>query len=510
MKSVYFSVVAVLVINQMIFTLPAFSQSDLLKKGIELYRQENYEESVPVLIKARQENPKSSVAAFFLGIAYKQLPDYLNAQTNLRDAVSLKPRIKEALVELIEVSYRVDSKESLDEAKMWLEVAKKENIFPAKVAFLEGLILQKEGKHTEAVKAFEHAKSLDESLSQSVEFQIALSYMNLRDLKKARERLQASITYNPASDLAEFAQRYQDALDKRIDLERPVHLTASLMGGYDSNVVLAPLDNTLARDISDQDSFFLNPNLNISYTPQVKSPWIVNGNFSFSGTFHESDIRETHDITSTNLYGLIGNNRGKYSINAAANYSYIYRRNGSWGNYAGFFGIGPMVRASIFQNQVLDIYGGYMGKDFKDEPLIPEEDRDSAGFNGYINWLWAFKETSFLTLRYDFAWDDTDGSNWENIANRISGNVSVPVPFAADTLRLQFGGNAFFQDFTNTNNVFLVKRDDNTYSAYAGFQWTFYDNFSLIGKFTWTRADSNIPIYEYDRHVTTLGLEYRY
>jgi tetratricopeptide (TPR) repeat protein len=508
MKSAYFPVAAVLVLFHMIFAPPAFCQSDLLKKGIELYRQENYEEAVPVLVKARAENPGSSVAAFFLGIAYKQLPDYINSQKNLRDAVSLQPRIKEALVELIEVSYRVDTKESLDEAKRWLAVAKKENIFPAKVAFLDGLIFQKEGKHAEAVKAFEHAKSLDDSLSQSAEFQIALSYMNLRDLKKARERLQASITYNPASDLAEFAQRYQDALDKRIDMERPVHLTASLMGGYDSNVVLAPLDSGLARDISDQNSFFLNPNLNVSYTPQVKSPWIVNGNLSFSGTFHETDIRDTHDITATNLYGLIGNNRGKYSINGAANYSYIYRRNGSWGSYADFFGAGPLFRASIFQNQVLDIYGGYMGKEFVDAPYIPEEDRDSKGLNAYINWLWAFKQNAFLTLRYDFAHEDTDGSNWDNNGHRISGNASMPL--GMDTLRLQFGANAFFQNFTNTSTVFLVKRDDQVYSAYAGLQWSFYDNFSLIGKYTYTRANSNVPIYEYDRHVTTFGLEYRY
>ncbi len=508
MKSVFFSAAAVLVFLCMICAPEALCQTDLLKKGIELYRLENYEEAVPVLIKARQEDPTSSVAAFFLGIAYKQLPDYPNARKHLRDAVSLKPRIKEALVELIEVSYRVDDKESLEEAKRWLAVAKREKIFPAKVAFLEGLILQKEGKQMEAIKAFERAESLDKSLSQSAEFQIALSYMNLRDLKTARERLQAAISYNPASDLADFAQRYQDALDKRIDLERPVHLTVSLMGGYDSNVVLAPLDNTLSRDISDEDSFFINPSLRIDFTPQVKPPWIINGNFSFAGTFHESALRETHDITVTNLYGLIGNNRGKYSINAAANYSYIYRRNGSWGPYAEFFGIGPLLRTSVKQNHLLDVYGGYMSKEFDDDPLIPEEDRDSGGFNAYLNWLWAFKENAFVTLRYDFARDNTNGINWENDSHRISGNVSAPI--AIDTLRLQFGGNLFLQNFANTSTVFQVKREDDVYAGHVGLVWNFYDNFSLNLQYRYTKADSNIPIYEYDRHVTSLGLEYRY
>ena len=337
MKSAFLAITTGLVFLHMLCAPAVFSRSDILKKGIELYQKGNYEEAVPVLIEARRENPDSSVAAFFLGIAYKQLPDYTNARENLRDAISLQPRLKEALVELIEVSYRIGDAESLDAAKKWLEIAKNENIFPAKVKFLEGLILQKEGKHAEAIKAFEQAEALDEKLTQAAQFQIALSYMNLRDLKTARERLQAAISYNPASDLADFAQRYQDALDRRIDLERPVHLTASLMGGYDSNVVLAPLDNTLARDISERDAFFLNPSIRIDFTPQATSPWIINGNFSFSGNFYESGIGETHDLMMANVYGLVGNNRGRYSINAAANYSYFYRRNDGWGPYADFF-----------------------------------------------------------------------------------------------------------------------------------------------------------------------------
>ena len=83
----------------MLIPLNGFCQtSSLLKKGMEEYKDESYEEAIVTLTKARDEDPKSSVAAFFLGMAYKQTMDYENSLKNLLDAVTLTPRIKEALV----------------------------------------------------------------------------------------------------------------------------------------------------------------------------------------------------------------------------------------------------------------------------------------------------------------------------------------------------------------------------------------------------------------------------
>lgn len=141
-----------------IFPSYVFGESSLLREGIEQHKQENYEEAIDLLKKARKEDPKSSSAAFFLGMAYKQVMDYQNASEHLRDAVTLTPRIKEALIELTEVLYLWGK---LDEAKKWIETAEKEEIFPARIAFLKGLVLQKEGRNIEAIESFEKAKSLD-------------------------------------------------------------------------------------------------------------------------------------------------------------------------------------------------------------------------------------------------------------------------------------------------------------------------------------------------------------
>lgn len=221
-----------------LFLPPAFAQlSPTLQEGIRQYQQENYEEAIEIFTQLRQQEPASSQAAFFLGMAYKQVMDYAKASANLQDAVTLSPPIKEALVELIDTLYQTGK---LDEAKKWVGVAEKEGISPARTAFLKGLILSKENNNREAVVAFEKSKQLDPAFTQAAEFQIGVCLIKDRKLDLAKARFQAVITHDPLSDLATFARQYQDMVEERLYLERPLHLTIGVFAGYDTNIVSKP------------------------------------------------------------------------------------------------------------------------------------------------------------------------------------------------------------------------------------------------------------------------------
>ncbi len=123
--------------------------SNYLEQGIPQYMQENFEEAIELLKRAREEDPTSSVAAFFLGLAYKQVIDYPEAIANLKDAITLTPRIKDAVVELADILIQQGS---LQEAKWWIGLAERQKINPARIAFLKGLALKKEGKNLEAIE----------------------------------------------------------------------------------------------------------------------------------------------------------------------------------------------------------------------------------------------------------------------------------------------------------------------------------------------------------------------
>ena len=105
-----------------------------LADGIRQYNLENYEEAITVLSTARQENLSSAMAAFFLGLSYKRSGDLRSAMPHFIDAATLKPPVKEAVVELID-GYRQLGMGK--EAKVWIATAERENIYPGESRFPE-------------------------------------------------------------------------------------------------------------------------------------------------------------------------------------------------------------------------------------------------------------------------------------------------------------------------------------------------------------------------------------
>ncbi len=489
-----------------ILSLPdAFCQkSTYLQEGISQYKQENYEEAVEILKKAREEDPRSSTAAFFLGMAYKQIMDYQKASEYLRDAVTLTPRIKEALVELIQVLHLSGK---LEEAKKWIEVAEKEEIFPARVAFLKGLVFQKEGKNLEAVKSFEKAKSLDKAITQAAEVQIALSYLKERKLKKAKDRLQAALQYDPQTDLATFARRYIDLVEERIFLERPIRVTLGFFGQYDNNLVLKPTESSLAADITDERTCAMTTNIRIDYVPIIQGPWLFNAQYYFNGNFHDKH-NSTHDSISNGIYIAPGYNFGRYALNLATSYNYILVRTPEYRNtYMESLSAGPLFRALVGKNNILELYAGYTNKEFFRPPLRPEEDRDSDTFKTHVSWIWLFKEGTFFNLKYEFSDEDADGIWWDSRGHGFSLNATTPL---REKVKFQLSGQAFLQEYKNTHTIFEKEREDEIYQYSLGLTWEFFKNTNLIVQYTRTRDDSNIAIYDYRRELYNVGIEYRF
>jgi len=485
---------------------PAWCQSPLLMQGIELYKQEQYGQAAKVLGEARKEDPKSSMAAFFLGLSYKQLMDYQQALPHLRDAVNLSPRIKEALVELIEVLYQLYESGLAEEAKRWIEVAEKEDIFPAKVAFLKGLILVKEGKHLPAIEAFEKAKTLDPTLAQSADVQIALCHMQGKDLKKARDRLSVAVMQDPTTDLASFARQYQDLVDKRLESEKPWRFTLSSFGQYDTNVVLKPTEGTLAPDITNEDSRVLTSSFRIDYVPILEGPWLFNAQYALGNGLHQR-YSTSHDYLSNGLYVAPGYNFGESALNLALRYNHALVRNPSYKKYVDSISAGPLYRMLAAENHILEVFAGYSSIRYFDPPLVPEEDRDSDRMNSYLSWVWMFKKDAFFNLKYELSNDNTDGSNWANRGQDFTLSLTLPL---VEKLSLQLNGEYFLQQYRYNHTFFDVKREDKTYMGSAGLTYALMKELNLVLQYSYSRVDSNLAIYDYDRSIYSVGLEYRF
>lgn len=497
-------IISLLVFFSIIASFPsAFSKEiDPLQRGIREYREENYEEAIEILTEARKESPESSTAAFFLGLAHKQTLNYRQARIHLEAAVTLAPKIKEALVELIDVLQQMGE---IEKAKEWIKTAEKEAVSPARVAFLKGMVLQKEGDNRGAVESFEQAKNLDPKLTQTSEFQIGLCYLKEKKLKAARERFQSAVLSDPHSDLAGFARQYSDTLEKRIELEKPLRMTVGVFYQYDDNVVLKPASSDAAAGITGEESAGTVSTVRMDYMPQLPGPWLFNAQYAFYSNAHRHNST-THDVIGNTIGIAPGYDFGKYAVNLLTSYSHSLVHNR---RYRGSLSAGPLVRTLLNRNHILEYFIGYNEKEYFQHIAnrLPSEDRDSTSLVTYLSWIWLFKKDAFFNLRSEYINEDTEGRDWENEAFKFIVNAALPL---MDTLKLQLNGEAYLENFSHTHSTFNTRRDDNTFTFSIGFNYRILRDADLIAQYTRVRCDSNIAVYDYSQDIYTVGIEYRF
>src|SRR4030042_635810 len=113
-------------------TLNPFADENPVEQGIKQYKAENYEGALELFIKAREQQPDSSLAAYYLGMTSKQMGNYREAVKNFREAIHLDPPVREAYLEIIESLYNLNE---FPAALNWVKNAEKEQINPGQTAF---------------------------------------------------------------------------------------------------------------------------------------------------------------------------------------------------------------------------------------------------------------------------------------------------------------------------------------------------------------------------------------
>jgi tetratricopeptide (TPR) repeat protein len=471
----------------------------LLEKGISEYQAENYEEAIVSLTKATEEQPGSSLVSYYLGLSYKREGKSGEAVKNLRDAVTLPLPVPEAYAELIESLYYLDE---FKEARGWIAKAEKGGIDSARLAFLKGLVLAKEGGDKEAIESFQKAKGLDKTLTPSADFQIAILHARGRRLAEARESLKAVIAAAPTSEIAAFAREYESQISK-LEGYNAWRLTAGVAYQYDDNVVLKPSAAIPDVIITGDRSSALLGTFQVDYTPLLRKPWLFNGRLDvYSDTYFST---HSHDIIAPTLTLTPGYMFQNCALTLPVLFSYIWLHER---DYESVYSAKPTLSVMFRPGHIGQFSAGYARREMLQQELDPDENRDGDIYSAAAGYVHLFSgERGAIRLGYEFSRDITQGMNWDNTGNRIDISVLLPL---AEEIRFALSGEAFLQDYRNTHSIFGVKRRDRTYFGSAGIIWDIVKAVSLTLQYSHTRADSNISIYAYNRNIYTVGIEYRF
>lgn len=496
MKGIFFIVVliiSVLSCNQ------GYAWEEELKKGIENYRLENYEEAFDYLFQARQKNRASSMIAFYLGLAFKQTGDYEKASEYFQDAVDLKPPVVEAYAELIEMLYTLDKTK---EALQYISKAEALKIQPAKIAFLKGLVLMKMNESTKAIDSFEKAKKDDPSISQAVDLQIALAYTRQRKTSLAMKSLKAVIEANPDSELGKFARDYEKAIAQSVEGYRPVRLSVGLSYVYDTNVTAQP-STEIGLPPSEKKDSAITGNFGISFNPLTESDFIFSAQYNISGTFYRK-IKDYNAI-SQNVSVTPGYNIKNGSFTVPISYAYnLLDEKG----YMATFTVKPTLNYILLPGQISYVFASYANRNMIQTALDPDEERDSNLVSGGIGYMYPFADgRGLLNLKYEYIVDNTKGVNWKNRGSKLNASLIMPIREKMDMI---LSAEAYFQNYKNESTIFGIKRKDDIYTVNGGLAWEFVRNLYANAQIVYTKAKSNTPLYDYNKTVFMTGIEYRF
>lgn len=469
--------------------------------AIGQFKHENYEEALPLFKKAKEEEPKSTVAAYYLGLTYKQLQDYRSAIPNFIDAVSTAPKIKGALIELIDCYYQTDQ---LDDAKKWITEAEKDGIRPAQIAFLKGLVLAKAGSLDEAVKSFENAKALDQAMAQACDYQIGIALLKSKRFVDARKAFKEVVIRDPGTNMANFANAYMDALEKREEAMRPLKLTLGFAVQYDDNVVLKPDDSSLAADISEESDY------RYVYTARGEYDKRFNEAFGVKlqdSVYYGKQNRIGFYNTFTNTATIQPTFYSEESLTALpVGFAYtevndkVYLTSPS---------AGALHNRVINASNMAQLSLNYQYKDYRWSPTSSDENRDGSDLAGSIGWfLFYAKNRGFLNLRYSLNEDWTRGNNWKYLGNR--GTATLLVPIMGDKFRCSVAADVFRQDFSKTHTVYSKKRKDTIYTISPLLAYKFYKDWEIQLQYSYIKDKSNVSVYKYTRNLYSAGVEIKF
>ncbi len=471
------------------------AQVDYLKQGIEAYQQGSYEEAEQTLTKARSIKPSSALTAYYLGMTMKKMQNYADALNHLKDAVKLQPAVQEAFLEIADIYYATDKP---DEALHAVEVAENIRIQPAQTAFLKGLILSKKKKYEDALASFESAKSMDQKIAPTATYQIGMIFLRTGRVAHAKDLFRALAAEEPNTDIGTLAQEQVDTIAAGEESkQKRFRSVAGIQLQYDSNVVLKP--NGVPVDISGESDMSAVVTLQSEYALPVNEPVDLKLQYSLYWNSH-TDLKD-FDVQSHILGGTADYRFGDKSLSFLANYNYTLVSNETYMNIVTLsptLGLIPMENNRFFLSLLYQI------KDYTVvEGLPADENRNAANTGAGVAWFAPMGPGGSFSVRYDINLEDADGANWSYAGNKLSGGIQYPI-----SEKIKIGGNLEIniQAFDNVHSTFQQKRKDTTYTT--GFQLTYPVSKNIEAQFmySYTKADSTIAVYSFDKNIAGIGL----
>lgn len=477
--------------------LPVLATGDFLTTGIAEYRAENYEEALESFALARQSGEDETLA-YYLGLTRKRMGDARGALGSFREALRLGAPPAAVYRELADCYLVLDDPAGARQALADGEAA---GVRASELNLVRGQLLARERRYDEALATFSQVEKEAPELAGQARFQMAQIYAAQQKPQQARASLQAVIDMSPDSELAAYARDYERQFAAAIEQHRTWRATTQFAYLYDSNAIGKPEDDVNLTDAVDHAWV---ANLRLDYQPLLEGNILFSGRYAVNtATYDENDSSNqiVQNLTLTpGVKGAAG------SLTVPVYYTH-YFLDGE--QYQQLIGTRPTLNLRMGRAQIVQLSGGYahrtMLRDYLNAATEALESRDADVFTAGGGYIYLFAGGRGMSnLRYEWSDDQARGSNWRIKGDKLALNLLLPL---SASVAANGGGEVLWQNFEGEHSFYGYRREDRVYGATAGLSWEVLAALKLYTQYSFTRADSNLPVYDYSRHAVTAGVE---
>lgn len=493
----------------------------LYVQGLVPFSEGDYSTALKRFQKAVDEPQPYALAVYYLGLTFGKLGEYNKAIPHFNKALTLLARepldkkgFLSAHLDLAAAYYHL---ERYKDGLYILEKAEEIDPDNGLTYYYRGLCYSGLKDYDAAIQSLNKAAELDTGLlAQQADYHRSHVHLAKGDFDNALEALQGIVETAPDTRLADIASDRIKQLSAQIQRKKPAkpwEIRFGIGGGYDSNVILDPNNAPGAGQISDeQDSgaiFKLGGTVDFWRRPSG----YFTGNYDFyqslHGTLKDYDVQAHHVQLTTGWSPDPVFNMG---LQGGMNYYFL----GSDKYLLEFSGM-PFIGFFIHPDFYTQILYQYTDQDY----LAPVFDKIRDGKRQEVSIREYFlmdQFDSYLSLGYRYDMEDPDsdaGDDFQYHGHSLELSVIVPT-FWETILELGYTFHKRNYSFLNSRSNFNKKRDDSehdflvTLSKPLPFLESFDTYMEANISYRGTINNSNINIFEYDRHIVTVNLEFVY
>jgi tetratricopeptide (TPR) repeat protein len=486
-------------------------------RGAHEFNKGRHEKAEALFRAALNAKPGDPEASAYLGQSLLRQKKYEEAETVFRGMLQADPGSGPAWLGLGIVQYY---RKQYTEAKASLLAAEKAEPDDPLVHYYLGLVHHELGEFEQAPARFRRAMTLSPDLAPTAQYYTGIAHLRSGALDQAKAAFEATVAAEPESEHGRSAKELLGQAAPA-EPEPPPRWSLNATTGmeYDTNVVLLPGGTSPPggpTGISRQSDYRTVLTAAADAKAIQTKRWAVGVSYSFYQSFHSTLTGFDVEDHSPSFY--VQHTAGPVQVSV----QYIY-------NYT-LVGRSPYLNANTAQsistfteseNTFTQLQLRYMDKVFRDGRFLLNSARNGKNWLVGVTQYVLFAGTDGrVWLGYTFDKDVTgggspteagppnslDNADWDYNGHHVSTGLSLPPVW---TLQLNLAFDWIHQQYLNPNSFAsnsVTRRRDNIYLFTGAVSRDLTKNLSLSFQYAYTRDQSNVDAFDYNRSVYSVML----